>query len=77
MFFFPPGLTKDESEKIFKLINQSRKKEEERQTNLKKEQEKQKEIAKINKMFAENPSTSFSSIMAYGHMISYINNKYK
>ena len=40
--FLPPGLTKEESEKIFKLINQSRKKEEERQNNLKKEQEKQK-----------------------------------
>lgn len=77
MFFLPPGLTKEESEKIFKLINQSRKKEEDRQNKLKKEQEKQKEISKINKIFAESPSRSFSSIMAYGHMISYINNKYK
>mgnify|MGYP003687349827 FL=1 len=63
-------MTSEETEKIFKLLNSNREKE------LKKKQ-KQKEIDDLNKLFVNNPSTSFSSIMAYGHMIGNINNKYK
>lgn len=67
--FFPPGLTTEQTEKIFKLININREKE------LKKQQ-KQKEIDELNKLYAKNPTTSFASMIAYGHMLNNINNKY-
>ena len=80
MFFLPSGLSNKETEIIFKNYNKFLKSAQERENErkLKVEEEKRKEVAaqnrkeKINEMIkhlVKNPSTSFSTMMAYSMIL--------
>ena len=80
MFFLPSGLSKEETEIIFKNYNKflktAQEKENERKLKIKEEKRKelvsQKRKEKIDEMvkhLAKNPSTSFSTMMAYSMLI--------
>ena len=80
MFFLPRGLSSEETEVIFKTYNRFLKtsQEKEKERELKVEEENKKEVTaqkrkeKIDEMvkhLANNPSTSFSTMMAYSMLI--------
>lgn len=80
MFFLPNGLSNEETEIIFKNYNKFLKTahEKEKERKLKIDEEKKKEVAvqkrneKLDKMvkyLAKNPSTSFSTMMAYSMIL--------
>ena len=80
MFFLPSGLSNEETEIIFKNYNKFLKTahEKEKERKLKTEEEKRKEVAttkrneKLDEMvkhLAKNPSTSFSTMMAYSMIL--------
>jgi hypothetical protein len=80
MFFLPRGLSNEETEIIFKNYNKFLKTahEKEKERKLKIDEEKKKEVAaqkrkeKLDEMIkhlAKNPSTSFSTMMAYSMIL--------
>ena len=77
MFLFPPGLSSEETEKIFKYINDARKASEEKKRleneKKKKEEEYKKRVAEYQELLKNAPSTSITSMMGYAHMLSYCN----
>lgn len=77
MFFFPPGLSKQETEKIFKNINESRKKYEEQKKKEKEIEKYKNELQKYRDMLIKSPRMSFSSLLGYSHMLTYYNKKIK
>ena len=81
MFFFSPGLTNEHTEKIFKVINDNRKKYEEQQKIEEKrkiaKEKYEKELQKCRDMLNKYPRTSFSSLFGYAHMLNYYNQKIK
>ena len=81
MFFFPPGLTNEQTEKIFKVINDNRKKYEE-QRRIKEEkrilkEKYENELQKCRDMLNNSPRMSFSSLIGYSHILNYYNQKMK
>ena len=81
MFFIPPGMTPEQSEKFFSFINEARKKEAER---LKKQEETQKRkdalenekktrLAEYELLLRNAPTTSITSMIGYAHMLNYCN----
>ena len=77
MFFFPPGLSPEETEKIFKYLNDAREKQEEKkrkeEEQKKKEEEYQKRLAEYHELLRKAPTTSISSMIGYAHMLNYCN----
>ena len=80
MFFLPNGLSKEETEIIFKNYNKflktAQEKENERKLQLEEERKKelisQKRKEKLDEMvkhLAKNPSASFSTMMAYSMIL--------
>ena len=76
MFFFPPGLSPEETEKIFKFLNDAREKQEEKkrkeEEEKKKEEEYQKRLAAYQELLRKGPSTSITSMIGYAHMINHM-----
>jgi Skp family chaperone for outer membrane proteins len=77
MFFFPPGLSPEETEKIFKYLNDAREQQEEKkrkeEEQKKKEEEYQKRLADYHELLRKAPTTSISAMIGYAHMLNYCN----
>jgi 5-methylcytosine-specific restriction endonuclease McrBC GTP-binding regulatory subunit McrB len=76
MFFFPPGLSPEQTEKLFKYLNDGREKQEEKkrkEEQKKKEEEYQKKLAEYHELLRKAPTTSISSMIGYTQMLNYCN----
>jgi len=77
MFFFPPGLSPEETEKLFKYLNDARERQDEKkrkeEEQKKKDEDYQLRLAKYQELLRKGPCTSITSMIGYAHMLNYCN----